>query len=101
MRGGGRGGGRQRVAEDAVLLPVKRCQEKVVGTSICSGRTGVQRNSVTEVRLRRERVTKQEPNPDLPLSVADSQWCPPSLQVVLTLFTVWADANLMMLQDEK
>lgn len=73
----------------------------MVITPVCSGRTGVQRNSVTEVRLRREQVTEQEPNPDLPLSVADSQRCPSSLQAVLTLFTVWADANLMMLQDEK
>lgn len=47
------------------------CQEKVVVTLVCSGRTGVQRNSVTEVRLRREWVTEQEPNPDLPLSAAD------------------------------
>lgn len=61
----------------------------------------MQRNCVTEVRLRRERVTEQKPNPDLLLSVADSQRCPSSLQVVLTLFTVWAGANLMMLQDEK
>lgn len=77
------------------------CQEKVLVTPFCSGRTGVQRNSVTEVRLRREWVAEQEPHPNLPFSVAHSQWCPLSLRVVLTLFTVWADANLMMLQDEK
>lgn len=46
-------------------------------------------------------VTEQEPNSDLPLSVVDSQQCPSSLQVVLTVFTVWADANLRILQDEK
>lgn len=56
---------------------------------------------MTKVRLRREQVTEQELNPDLPFSVADSQRYPSSLQVVLTLFNMWADSSLMMLQDEK
>lgn len=80
------------VAGGAVLLPT--------GTG-CSSRAGIQRSCVTKVRLRRERATEQEANPDLLLSGADSHWCPSSLHVVLTLFTVWADANLRMSQDEK
>lgn len=76
------------------------CQEKMLVTLFTAGEL-LQRSSVTWVRVRRGLVTEQEPNPDLPLSVADSQWCPSFLQVVLTLFTVWADANLMMLQGEK
>ena len=58
------------------------CWEEVVITPVCSGRAGVRSSSVTEVGLRRERVTEQEPSPDLPLSAADSQRCPSFLQVV-------------------
>lgn len=52
------------VAGGAVLLPD--------GTG-CSSRTGMQRSSMTKVRLRRERMTEQDLNPDLPLSGADSR----------------------------
>lgn len=76
------------------------CQQKVLVTLFTAGERAAEKLCVLS-RAEKGLVTEQEPNPDLPLSVADSQWCSSFLQVVLTLFIMWVDANLMMLQGEK
>lgn len=68
MIGGGRGEGRHSVAGGAVLLPDGTANRR------CLLPFSQLENCTTEkLRLRRGLVTEQEPNPDLPLSVADSQ----------------------------
>lgn len=59
------------------------CWEEVALILICS--TGVPRDSTSKSSLRAQQVTEQEPNPDLLLSVAESQRCPSALHAVWVL----------------
>lgn len=100
MIGGGRGEGRHCVAGGGVLLPDGTANRRCLSPFSRLENCAAEKLCVLS-QAEKGLVTEKEPNPDLPLSVADSQCCSSFLQVVLTLFIMWVDANLMMLQGEK